>query len=237
MSKDVNDVQMPDRNKFGECELVGNGFPLLEPGIYQALYSHCETSTRFSKKTEKKDVREGGKLYLWFEIDPYGAAGLSSAEQRLVFLPYNAKEIKKPFGKEGNFVMGRRSKFFKDYQCLFGEPGKSLTLNDYKNHLFLVRIDTVVRNEKKERHPHEAQYSVIVEILRKGDKTCKSLSPSSFSEEQDYCLHTNNDIAPKVVNTLHKVNDRNKGQKPKERKSGLRNQSLLMDLTDRSWVD
>lgn len=158
-------AQFPSQKVKGECELVGNEYPLIPPGEYEAVFSYFETNPRFSRKTQDPEIHAGGKVYLWFDVDPYGNGGLPPGENRLLFLPYNAKAIKKPFGRNGNLQMGKRSKCFKDYQRLIGKAGSTLSPSAYAGKLWKVRVKTVERNEKQKKHKPEDRYSEIVEII------------------------------------------------------------------------
>ena len=62
--------------KDSEGVLEGMDYPMIEPGIYEAVLVSWETSSRFSNKIPGVTNRlEGGKLYLHFQIDPCNNAG------------------------------------------------------------------------------------------------------------------------------------------------------------------
>ncbi len=154
----------PTQKLKGECELTGHEYPLVPPGEYEAVFSHYETNPRFSKKTDNVDVHTGGKVFCWFELDPYGNSGLPPGEKTMIFLPYNAKAIFKPFGRNGRFQMGKRSNCYKDYKQHIGPPGNSFSLNAFKGKLWNVVVKTVDRNEKQKKHSKEDRYSEIIQI-------------------------------------------------------------------------
>ena len=58
--------------ELADCEIIGRDYALISEGQYEVVLDSWETSSRFSRK-DKDDpsVIKGGKLYLWFRVDPY----------------------------------------------------------------------------------------------------------------------------------------------------------------------
>ena len=106
-----------------EVVLEGIDYPLIEPGQYEAYLVSYETSTRFAKKVpEDNTYMKGGKIYMHFRIDPVNNAGLGNQEI-IVFMSFNAKTIKKPYGKNGKFIAARRGKYGKLMLRFFSDRG------------------------------------------------------------------------------------------------------------------
>ena len=149
-----------------EVVLEGIDYPLIEPGQYEAYLVSYETSTRFAKKVpEDNTYMKGGKIYMHFRIDPVNNAGLGNQEI-IVFMSFNAKTIKKPYGKNGKFIAARRGKYGKLMLRFFGtEESTGATPNALKDKLFIVSVRTVEKDEKQRRLRKEERYSVIDKIV------------------------------------------------------------------------
>ncbi|MEC8355857.1 MAG: hypothetical protein VXZ91_00380 [Pseudomonadota bacterium] len=92
---------------------------------------------------------KGGKIYAHFSIDPLNNAGLGN-EEIIVFMSFNAKTIKRPFGRNGKFTAARRGNYGKLLRRFFGIAGSTgATPNDLKDKLFIVRVRTVEEDEKQ----------------------------------------------------------------------------------------
>ena len=149
-----------------EMVLEGVDYPLIEPGQYEAYMVLYETSTRFAKKVPGDNAyMEGGKVYVHFRIDPLNNAGLGN-EEIIVFMPFNAKTIIRPFGRNGKFTAARRSNYGKLMRRFFGtEESSGATPNALKDKLFIVNVRTVEKDEKQRRLRKEERYSVIDKIV------------------------------------------------------------------------
>ena len=149
-----------------EVVLEGIDYPLIEPGQYEAYLVSYETSTRFAKKVpEDNTYMKGGKIYMHFRIDPVNNAGLGNQEI-IVFMSFNAKTIKKPYGRNGKFTAARRSNYGKLMRRFFGTEGSTgATPNALKDKLFIVSVRTVELDEKQRSIRIDERYSVIVLIV------------------------------------------------------------------------
>ena len=149
-----------------EMVLEGIDYPLIEPGQYEAYLVSYETSTRFAKKVPgDKTYMQGGKVYMHFRIDPLNNAGLGDQEI-IVFMPFNAKTIKRPYGRNGKFTAARRSNYGKLMRRFFGIGESSgATPNALKDKLFILNVRTVEKDEKQRRLRKEERYSVIDKIV------------------------------------------------------------------------
>ena len=151
----------------GDCTFEGQDYQLIGKGIYEAVYQHYETSRNFSIRGPGPKRLQGGKLYLWFLVDPYGNQGLPPDEKHLLFMAFNCKSVRVPCGKSGKFVMGRRSrwaKLCKRLQTEFKIPGTG-SPNELKERVFTVSVRTVTHNQKQRSHAEHDRYSVIEEIV------------------------------------------------------------------------
>mgnify|MGYP004271100157 FL=1 len=113
-------VLKPPNQPFyeGDCIVEGIDYPLVKEGLYEAVLTSYETSTRFCKKGKDSKIRDGGKIYFHFHIDPYNNAGLGK-EKMIVFMAFNAKQIILPAGKNGKFKVGARTNYVKLFSKLF----------------------------------------------------------------------------------------------------------------------
>lgn len=149
-----------------EVVLEGIDYPSIKPGQYEANLVSYETSTRFAKKVPgDNSYMKGGKIYMHFRIDPYNNAGLGNQEI-IVFMPFNAKTIKRPFGRNGKFTAARRSNYGKLMRRLVGaEESTGATPNALKGKLFIVNVRTVEKDEKQRPLRKEERYSVIDKVV------------------------------------------------------------------------
>ena len=170
----VNDTAKITEIDAGECELIGPEKFLIPEGDYEAIYSHYETSPIFIKKN--KHGSEGGKVFLWFRIDPYKSSELIDPRQDTrLFISYNASSVQTPTGRNGKFRMTRGKKFVKDYERLVGSTKRRdrISPNNFKGKLIKVHVHTVLQDRKQKAYAEDAHYSVIDELkeILTGDLT------------------------------------------------------------------
>lgn len=148
----------------GECKLLGPENILIPPGIYQASYLHHETCGMYSRKMKGEKSRlKGGKVYLWFQIDPYREKLVEMVE---LYLPYNTTSVEYPFGKGGKFEMTRKTNYYKDHKRLFGvSRDDRISPSAFRGKLIEVKVGTVEITEKQKARKVEDQYSVIRGII------------------------------------------------------------------------
>ena len=114
----VTPPNRPDTDTEGVLE--GIDYPFIEPGQYEAYMVSYVTSTRFAQKVPRDSSHmKGGKIYAHFRIDPLNNAGLGN-EEIIVFMSFNAKTIRRPFGRNGKFTAARRGKYGKLMRRFFG---------------------------------------------------------------------------------------------------------------------
>lgn len=149
------------------CTFEGQDYPLVEEGLYEAAYAYYETSRNFSGKHTDPKKALGGKLYLWFTLDPYNDKQRADTEPILAFFSINCKSVDVPCGRSGSFHVGQRSrwgklckKFEKQHQLLGDGCPDGL-----KGKLLLVQTRTVTSDLKQKTHEEDAKYSVIDEII------------------------------------------------------------------------
>jgi hypothetical protein len=150
-----------------DCIVEGLDYPLIPEGQYEAVLVSYETNLRFSKKNNReKKVRQGGKIYFHFHVDPYNNAGLGQ-EKVILFMAFNAKEIILPVGKNGVFKVGARSNYAKLFNKLFPGDAKDQRVSP-KNLMkksLTVKVRTVTTNEKQKRLSEHERYSIVGDIL------------------------------------------------------------------------
>ncbi len=161
-----DDTSMVEKLESGECQLLGPENVLIPEGIYQASYMHYETNGMFAKKAKATKAKlEGGKLYAWFWIDPYGEKPHLSQRIEL-YMPWNATAVLFPLGKGGKFEMSKKSNFFKDYKRLIGVArGDRISPNAFKEKLCEIEVGTVKINRNQKKHSEADCYSVIRRII------------------------------------------------------------------------
>jgi hypothetical protein len=161
-----NVTSMVENLESGECQLLGPENVLIPEGIYQASYMHYETNGMFAKKAKATKAKlEGGKLYAWFWIDPYGEKPHLSQRIEL-YMPWNATAVLFPLGKGGKFEMSKKSNFFKDYKRLIGVArGDRISPNAFKEKLCEIEVGTVKINRNQKKHSEADCYSVIRRII------------------------------------------------------------------------
>ena len=161
-----NVTSMVENLESGECQLLGPENVLIPEGIYQASYMHYETNGMFAKKAKATKAKlEGGKLYAWFWIDPYGEKPHLSQRIEL-YMPWNATAVLFPLGKGGKFEMSKKSNFFKDYKRLIGVArGDRISPNAFKEKLCEIEVGTVKINRNQKKHSEADCYSVIRKII------------------------------------------------------------------------
>ena len=150
----------------GECQLIGPKRQLIPEGEYEATFDHYETTSLFTKKVKK--VREGGKVYLWFHIDPFNNSDqINSKDNIRLYISYNAASVQNPTGKNGKFKMTRAKKFVADYERLIGGVKRRdrISPNNYKGKMLRVRVRTVEKNRAQEKYSADECYSVIDELI------------------------------------------------------------------------
>ena len=155
-------------NDTADCEVIGRDYALIPEGEYEVVLESWETSSRFSRK-DKDDpsLIKGGKLYLWFRVDPYSQTLDSEV---MLFMAMNVNSLVLPTGENGKFKVGARSKYCKTLKRLFGEKQAEYARSpkSLKGKLLVARVRTVKSNEKQKRHAEEEWYSVIDELIDHG---------------------------------------------------------------------
>ena len=152
-------------NDTADCEVIGRDYALIPEGEYEVVLESWETSSRFSRK-DKDDpsLIKGGKLYLWFRVDPYSQTLDSEV---MLFMAMNVNSLVLPTGENGKFKVGARSKYYKTLKRLFGKKAAEIARSpkSLKGKLLVARVRTVKSNEKQKRHAEEEWYSVIDELI------------------------------------------------------------------------
>ena len=153
---------------LADCEIIGRDYALIPEGEYEVVLESWETSSRFSRK-DKDDpsVIKGGKLYLWFRVDPYSQALDSEV---MLFMAMNVNSLVLPIGENGKFKVGARSKYCKTLKRLFGENAAKYARSpkSLRGKVLVSKVRTVKSDDKQRRHSKEEWYSVIDELIDLG---------------------------------------------------------------------
>jgi len=155
-------------NDIVDCEIVGRDYGLIPEGEYEVVLESWETSSRFSRK-DKDDpsLIKGGKLYLWFRVDPYGHV---LENEKMLFMALNVSSLIIPSGQNGKFRVGARSKYYKTLKRLFGDKAAEIakTPKSLKDKLLIAKVRTVMSDDKQKKHAEKERYSVIDELIELG---------------------------------------------------------------------
>ena len=154
--------------ELADCEIIGRDFALIPEGEYEVVLDSWETSSRFSRK-DKDDpaLIKGGKLYLWFRVDPY-CQTLDS--EVMLFMAMNVNSLVLPTGENGKFKVGARSKYYKTLKRLFGDKVAEYARspNAFMGKVLIAAVRTVKSDDKQRKHAEEEWYSVIDELIDLG---------------------------------------------------------------------
>ena len=148
-----------------DCQIVGRDYALIPEGKYEVVLDSWETSSRFSRKgKDDPHLTKGGKLYLWFRVDPYKQLLKSEA---MLFMPMNVSGLILPTGPKGKFKIGARSKYYKTLKRLFGENAAKYARSpdSLKGKVLIASVRTVTLDDKQKKHAEKEWYSVIDELL------------------------------------------------------------------------
>ncbi|MDA8794194.1 hypothetical protein N9O33_00515 [Gammaproteobacteria bacterium] len=155
-------------NDTADCEVIGRDYALIPEGEYEVVLESWETSSRFSRK-DKDDpsLIKGGKLYLWFRVDPYSQTLDSEV---MLFMAMNVNSLVLPTGENGKFKVGARSKYYKTLKRLFGEKATEIARSPklVRGKVLVARVRTVKTDDKQRKHSEEEWYSVIDELIDLG---------------------------------------------------------------------
>ena len=150
---------------IADCEIIGRDYALIPEGEYEVILDSWETNTRFSRR-DKNDPSfiKGGKLYLWFRVDPYGQV---LENEKMLFMAMNVSSLVLPTGENGKFKVGARTKYFKTIKRLFGEKAAEIakTPKSLKDKLLIATVRTVKSDDKQRKHAEEEWYSIIDELI------------------------------------------------------------------------
>ena len=140
---------------MNEGVIVGDKPPLIPSGKYDLSFQYYETLKLFGGRALK--------LVLWFRV-------VTQGEYFEVILPryYNVTGIIGKPSKEGNFKVGWKSSFVREYAALFGLPRRldRLSMSKYKNHIIEGHTHVVQQSTTHRSIPKDVQYSVIDELIR-----------------------------------------------------------------------
>jgi hypothetical protein len=155
-------------NDTADCEVIGRDYALIPEGDYEVVLESWETSSRFSRK-DKDDpsLIKGGKLYLWFRVDPYSQTLDSEV---MLFMAMNVNSLVLPTGENGKFKVGARSKYYKTLKRLFGDKVAEYARspNAFMGKVLIAAVRTVKSDDKQRKHAEEEWYSVIDELIELG---------------------------------------------------------------------
>ena len=154
--------------ELADCEIIGRDYALIPEGEYEVVLDSWETSSRFSRKDrDDPALIKGGKLYLWFRVDPYSQ---TLDREVMLFMAMNVNSLVLPTGENGKFKVGARSKYYKTLKRLFGNKVAEFAKspNAFKGKVLIAAVRTVKSDDKQRKHKEEEWYSVIDELIELG---------------------------------------------------------------------
>ena len=84
--------------QIADCEIIGRDYALIPEGQYEVVLDSWETSSRFSlKDRDDPALIKGGKLYLWFRVDPYSQ---TLDREVMLFMAMNVNSFFLPTGNK-----------------------------------------------------------------------------------------------------------------------------------------
>lgn len=141
-SSELGETEEPDL----EFSCEGKDHALVPPGDYEVTFA----------KAEKMKQWEGFKVFLWFRIQSFGEwHGLH------LFMPCNLQAVGK---------VSTRSKYYRNWVVAAGKKPdrfdrKRMTTRIFKGKVFLARVVTVKKDQKRLPLPPELHYSKIEGLL------------------------------------------------------------------------
>lgn len=149
----MNILQHPNSAQNHEFLITDDIPPLVEPRAYEVMLDFYETALMF--KTPK--------LILTFTIVTQGPAyGIRLPRY------YNVKRLIGKPGKNGNFAVGKKGDFLREFLTLFScKPDRldRLPISYFNGVTIKARVVTVKRSRNRDI-PEALQYSKISELLR-----------------------------------------------------------------------
>lgn len=147
----ANVVQMPGQDGAGTLVHVT---PLIPEGIYLLAFNHHETVFQFRSY----------KLVLHFRVvTPGPAFGVRLCRY------YAVRSVAtKSRQKGGQFKVGQKSDFFREFCRVFGAPARAdrITPATYRNTVVLGEVVTVTRGHDQQTIPDGARYSKVSRLIR-----------------------------------------------------------------------
>lgn len=139
-----------------EC-FVNDDFPLIDPGIYDLGYVYHTTENMFGNP-------KAPKLTLWFQVLDYG-----DFFQKKLPRYYNVINHVGKIGKNGNFKVGKKSDFLREYFNMFplNNPKRldRIAMSPFKDTIIRGRVETVTKDYRQRGRHKLLHYSVIRELL------------------------------------------------------------------------
>jgi hypothetical protein len=137
-------------------QIWGQELPLIPEGIYDLSYCDYSTCLMLGKNP---------KVVINFQIMDFG-------DQFLKIIPkyYGVKKLSGKPRKNGGFMVGRKSKFLRDFLTLF--PGQSvkrvdrIPMSRFQGVIIKGKVKTVVKGFDQRKIPEPLQYSVIEDLLK-----------------------------------------------------------------------
>jgi len=133
--------------------LLEDDLSLVPDGEYQLGYIDYRTCIAFNVP----------RVVVRFKILEYGEHFGKQLERW-----YRVKCLSGKPKKFGNFRVGKRSDFYRDYVRVIGTPNRKdrLSFAPLKNEVVVGRVRTVVEGHDQEKLEAGAQYSVVDRLLR-----------------------------------------------------------------------
>jgi len=137
-------------------QIWGEELPLIPEGTYDIGYQNFSTSLMLGKNP---------KLVINFQIMNFG-------DQFGQIIPkyYGVKKLVGKPKKNGGFMVGRKSKFLREFLTLFPDQSVKrldrIPMSRFQGVIIKGKVKTVVKGFDQRKIPEALQYSVIEDLLK-----------------------------------------------------------------------
>ena len=149
-------IPLETKKRLEEC-LVEDNSPLIEPGVYDLGYLFHSTSNMFGNAKVPK-------LTVWCQVLNYG-----DYYQTVLPRYYNVIHHVGKKGKNGNFKVGMKSDFMREYFNIFPSRNPKrrdrIPMSCFQEVIIRGRVETVTKDYKQRGRHELLHYSVIRELL------------------------------------------------------------------------
>lgn len=133
--------------------IEGTAPPLVPPGMYAGQFLHHETALLF---------RHAPKVFLHFRLVDMGPHN-----GKLLWRPYNVRELIGRVGRGGRFKVSRRSDLVRELAAISGQRFRldRISFDSMRHILVRLRVRVVQRDQRQRQIPEPLRYSIVAELI------------------------------------------------------------------------